>query len=98
MFFKTAEELSLYALKEDGRLLIHDPNKEIKDMDLSLYRSELTQLVARKGVDTLFQPIVNAKTVEILGYLTTFSISGSLFGSFNEAAHLREKISKTNSL
>lgn len=86
MFFKTAEELSLYALKEDGRLLIHDPNKEIKDMDLSLYRSELTQLVARKGVDTLFQPIVNAKTVEILGYLTTFSISGSLFGSFNEAA------------
>ena len=86
MFFKTAEELSLYALKEDGRLLIHDPNQEIKDMDLSLYRSELTQLVARKGVDTLFQPIVNAKTVEILGYLTTFSISGSLFGSFNEAA------------
>ena len=86
MFFKTAEELSLYALKEDGRLLIHDPNQEIKDMDLSLYHSELTQLVARKGVETLYQPLVDAKTVEILGYITSFSITGSLFTNFLEAA------------
>lgn len=95
MFFKTAEELSLYALKKDGRILIHDPNQEIKDLDLSVYRKELTEIVAKKSVETFFQPIVNAKNVEILGYLTTYVINNTLFSTFEDLAKFA-RVNKQN--
>lgn len=84
MAIKTAEELSVYAHREIGKTLIHDPNQEVKDLDLSLYRNELTSIVAKKSVEPLFQPIVDARSVEIYGYLASFQTSGSLFVNFQE--------------
>lgn len=84
MCIKTAEELSVHAHRDPRKGLLHNPNQEVKDLDLSLYRDELASIVAKKSVETYFQPIVDAHNVEILGYLTSFAPTGSLFTKFSE--------------
>ena len=86
MHFKTAEELSMFAHREIGdiKMLIYDPAQEVKALDLSLYRNELMSIVRKKSVEPLFQPLIDSRSVEILGYLTSFQISGSLFASYKD--------------
>lgn len=84
MCFKTAEELSHFAHREQSRVYIYDPSNEIKDLDLSLFRNEVHQIISRKSVDTYFQPIIDTHNVEILGYLASFNLSGTLFSAFDE--------------
>ena len=86
MHFKTAEELSMFAHREIGeiKMLIYDPAQEVKALDLSLYRNELMSIVKKKGVEPLFQPLIDGRSVEILGYLTSFQIGGSLFASYQD--------------
>ncbi len=86
MHFKTAEELSMFAHREIGdiKMLIYDPAQEVKALDLSLYRNELLSIVQKKSVEPLFQPLIDSRSVEILGYLTSFQISGSLFASYQD--------------
>lgn len=84
MCIKTAEELSVHAHRELRKGLIHNPNQEVKDLDLSLYRDELASIVIKKSVETYFQPIVDARNVEILGYLTVYAPTGSLFTKFSD--------------
>lgn len=85
MHFKTAEELSMFAQRVIGKSIIYNPQQEVKALDLSLFRNELTTIVQKKSVEPLFQPIVDGHSVEILGYLTSYTISGSLFAKYEDA-------------
>lgn len=84
MGIKTAEELSYFAHKEADKMIVYDPSQEVKDLDLSLYRNEVKQIISRKSVDTLFQPLVVAQSAEIYGYLTSFVAKSPLFATYEE--------------
>lgn len=84
MHFKTAEELSMFAHRVIGKSIIYNPQQEVKALDLSLYRNELRTLVQKKNIDPLFQPVIDGRSVEILGYLTSYAVTGSLFSAYEE--------------
>lgn len=86
MGVKTAEELSVFAHREESKMYIYDPTREVKDLDLSLYRNEIKQIVQRKSIDTLFQPLLVAQSAEIYGYLVSFTSNSPLFVNYDELA------------